>query len=150
MSELSETATGGCLCGAVRYRLEGAPFSVIFCHCESCRRHTGAPAVALAGYRRNQVQYTKGKPTVFASSPGVGRAFCNECGTPMTWEGDGGEHGPIVEFLIGTMDEPNAFAPQCHIHHQERLSWFETSDRLPRYRIWHDDGDEPYSFAPAI
>ena len=90
MGTLTEDASGGCMCGAVRYRAEGAPLSVIFCHCMSCRRHTGAPVVALAGYRRYQVVYTQGKPRIFSYSPGVGSAFCGDCGTPLTWEGDGG------------------------------------------------------------
>ena len=67
----------------------------------------------------------------------------------MIWEGDGGEDGPLVEILIGTIEEPNGCAPECHIHHQERLSWCEADDALPRYRVWHDDDDEPYSYGPA-
>ena len=149
MATYPDQAVGGCLCGAVRYRVDGAPLSTIFCHCMSCRKHTGAPVVALAGYRRDQVTYTKGEPKVFESSPGVGRAFCGDCGTPLTWEGDGGEHGPLVEFLINTLDNPEDFAPACHIHHQERLPWLEIHDTLPRYRVWHDSGDEPYRHSPV-
>lgn len=150
MTDYPTKATGGCMCGSVRYRVEGPPLSTIYCHCESCRSHTGAPVVALAGYRRDQVTYTKGKPGIYESSPGVGRAFCRDCGTPLTWEGDGREDGPLVEFLINTLDDPDAFAPECHIHHQERLSWFDTADILPRYRVWHDGDDEPYTHKPGI
>lgn len=121
MTDLRNNATGGCLCGAVRYRMTGQPLSVIYCHCQSCRKHAGAPVVALAGYRRDQMSYTRGAPKVFASSPGVGRAFCGACGTPLTWEGDGGDIGPMVEILVGTLDTPENFAPECHIHDQERL-----------------------------
>lgn len=150
MKTFPQQVTGGCLCGAIRYRAEGQPLSAIYCHCESCRRHTGAPVVTLAGYRRDQVTYTKGQPTVYEMADEIGRAFCKQCGTPLTWEGDGGEEiGPLVELHIGTMDHPEAFPPECHIHHGERLPWFETVDHLPRYRVWHDDGDEPYSHQPA-
>lgn len=148
MADGTANATGGCLCGAVRYQMAGLPISTIYCHCESCRKHAGAPVVALVGYRRDQMSYTKGAAKIFASSPGVGRAFCGDCGTPMTWEGDGGDIGPMVEVLVGTMDDPDSFVPECHIHHQERVSWFETQDTLPRYKIWHDDGDEPYQYGP--
>ena len=150
MSTLPEQASGGCLCGAARYRVEGPPLSTIYCHCTSCRKHTGAPVVALAGYKRAQVSYSEGAPKMFESSPGVGRAFCGDCGTPLTWEGDGGEHGPLVEFLISTFDNPDDFAPACHIHHGERIAWFETADKLPRYRVWHDGEDEPYRHSPAL
>ena len=110
---------------------------------------TGAPVVALAGYRRDQVVYTQGKPRIFSSSPGVGRAFCGDCGTPLTWEGDGGEIGPMVELLVNTFDKPEDFAPECHIHHQERLPWLEIHDTLPRYRVWHDGEDAAYLHGPA-
>ena len=56
--------TGGCLCGVVRYHVKGAPLSTIYCHCTSYRKHTGAPAVALAGFRKDQVSYQKGSPQV--------------------------------------------------------------------------------------
>lgn len=149
MTERPQLATGGCLCGNVRYEARGAPLSVIWCHCTSCRRHAGAPAVALAGYRRDQLRYTSGAPRVFASSPGVGRAFCPDCGTPLTWEGDGGDDiGPMIELLVGTMDAPEEFAPECHIHVGERLRWFETTDHLPRYAAWHDEGEPPVCHAP--
>ncbi len=60
----------------VRYEAEGAPVSVIYCHCNSCRKHTGAPVVALAGFKREQVRFTHGERTIYNSSSGVDRGFC--------------------------------------------------------------------------
>ena len=142
MTGTSETATGGCMCGAVRFEATGAPRSKSYCHCTSCRKHTGAPVVSLIGYRKDQVSFTKGERKIYESSPGVGRAFCDQCGTSLTWEGEFGEAGALVELLVGTFDDPNAFAPEGHLHHLERISWFETTDNLPRYRAW--DSEEPY------
>ena len=147
MTGTSDKATGGCMCGAVRFEATGAPLSTNYCHCTSCRKHTGAPVVTLVGYKIDQVKFTKGERKIYESSPGVGRAFCGQCGTPLTWEGDGGEFGPLVELLISTFDDPNAFAPQGHLHHAERISWFETTDNLPRYRVW--DAEDPYLKQPA-
>jgi len=147
MAEEEGTATGGCMCGAVRYRATGAPVSVIHCHCESCRRHTGAPVVSLAGFKRAQVEFTEGERGIHESSPGVGRGFCAQCGTSLTWEGDGEELGPLVEILVGTLDDPNQFVPECHVHHDERLQWFDVADELPRHHEW-DEG-EPYQHGPA-
>lgn len=141
-------ATGGCLCGAVRFEAVGAPFSVIHCHCLSCRRHTGAPVVTLAGFKQAQVRFTQGERRIYASSPGVGRAFCPDCGTPLTWEGNGAEHGPVIELHISTFDDPAAFVPELHLHHGERIAWFDVADALPRYRGW-DRGDAPYRHGPA-
>ena len=96
MTETPDKATGGCMCGAVRYKATGAPTSIIHCHCTSCRKHSGAPVVTLVGYKADQVEFTKGDRKIYESSKGVGRAFCGDCGTTLTWEGDGGELGPLV------------------------------------------------------
>jgi hypothetical protein len=127
------------MCGAVRYEASGDPISVIFCHCESCRKHTGAPVVALAGFKEDQVRYTQGDRAKYESSPGVQRGFCARCGTPLTWEGDGDELGPLVEIHVGTTDDTSRLAPQLHVHHAERVPWFEVSDALPRYREWEEE-----------
>ncbi len=149
MAETTEQVTGGCMCGAVRYEVIGDPFSVIHCHCLSCRRHTGAPVVTLAGFKQDQVRFTAGERRIYESSPGVGRAYCGQCGTPLTWEGDGGELGPIVELHISTFDDPDVFVPQYHVHHDERIAWFDVADGLPRYHASEDDS-EPYRRGPAI
>lgn len=131
--------TGGCLCGAVRYEIEGEPFLVNHCHCRSCRRHTGGPVVTLAGFRSDQVRFSGVARKLFESSPGVHRAFCNHCGTPLSWEGDGGDLGPILEIHISTFDDPNSLRPTAHAFDAERIPWFDTADRLPRYAGFVDD-----------
>lgn len=128
------TVTGGCMCGAVRYEAGGEPFQVALCHCESCRRHNGAPVAALAGYLAGQVRFEGEERGLYASSPGVGRGFCRKCGTPLTWEGDGGEElGMIVELHLSTLDDPEALVPTGHAFYPERISWFDVADSLPRY-----------------
>lgn len=142
-------ASGGCLCGAVRFEAGGKPLSVIHCHCQSCRRHTGAPVVTLVGYKAERVRFTKGERRIHASSLGVGRAFCPACGTPLTWEGEGSSgEGPLIELHISTFDDPSPFVPQFHLHHGERIAWFDVADGLPRYRAW-TRGEEPYRRGPA-
>ena len=43
---MAEFLTGGCLCGAVRYRLSAEPVAALYCHCRMCQRAHGAPAIA--------------------------------------------------------------------------------------------------------
>jgi len=135
------------MCGAIRYELVSDPITVIFCHCESCRRHTGAPTSALAGMRRDDVRFTQGERAIYESSPGVGRGFCRSCGTTLTWEGDGEELGPLIEIHTGTLDDPEAFVPESHIHCDERLPYFDIADELPRHHEW-DEG-APYQYGPG-
>ncbi len=135
MGDKTTAITGGCMCGAVRYEVRGMPFWVGHCHCESCRRHIGAPVVTYVGFRKDQVVFTKGRRQIYNSSPGVGRAFCGQCGTPLTWEGKSNlpERGEIFEFHISTFDDPNAFVPTNHVFYSERIAWFDVADGLPRY-----------------
>ena len=134
-TKAGSSVTGGCLCGAVRYRATGAPFWVGHCHCLSCRRHTGAPLVTFVGFKKDQVAFTEGERQIYESSPGVGRAFCGRCGTPLTWEGEShlSGRGPIVEFHISTLDDPGAFRPSNHVFYPERIAWFDVADDLPRH-----------------
>ena len=78
--------TGGCMCGAVRYETMGEPFAVNHCHCRSCRKHNGAAVVTLAGFKADQIAFSGDARKIYESSPGVGRAFCGKCGTPLTWD----------------------------------------------------------------
>ena len=128
-----DTMTGGCLCGAVRFETSAAPFAINYCHCESCRKHNGAPVVTLAGYQADNVTFSGEERKTYESSPGATRAFCGNCGTPLTWEGDGDELGQIIELHISTFDKPELMVPTSHAFEPERLPWFEISDDLPRY-----------------
>jgi hypothetical protein len=125
--------TGGCMCGAVRYEASGEPFSVAHCHCHSCRKHTGAPVVTLAGYLKDQVRFSGAERSLYESSPGALRAYCSRCGSPLAWEGDGGDLGPIIELHVSSFDQPEALAPTAHAFYPERLPWFDIADDLPRY-----------------
>jgi hypothetical protein len=133
-----EKMTGGCMCGAVRYDVEGESFGVGHCHCHSCRKHNGGPVVTLAGYKADQVTFSGDERKIYESSPGVHRAFCGKCGTPLTWEGDGGELGPIVEFHISTFDHPERLVPTFHAFEPERIPWFDVADNLPRFEGFAD------------
>ncbi len=133
MAEETIPMAGGCMCGAVRYETTGEPFSVAHCHCHSCRKHNGGPVVTLAGFKADQVKFSGKERSLYESSPGVGRAFCATCGTPLTWEGDGGDLGSIFEFHISTFDNPDALVPSAHAFYPERIQWFEIDDNLPRY-----------------
>lgn len=115
-------ADGGCLCGAVRFSAEGPAKWTSYCHCQSCRRQTGAPVAAYAGFEANNFRFTAGTPTYFASSPGVRRGFCARCGSTLTYEG---ERWPSeVHIHVGAFDDAESFAPAGHAFADERLSWF--------------------------
>ena len=122
---------GGCLCGAVRYRIDAPPLWTGYCHCTTCRRSTGAPVTMFIGARSKAVRFTAGERTMYASSPGVQRGFCATCGTPLTYEAE--RFPGETHFYVSTFDEPQALAPRFHVYYEERLKWLEIADSLPRH-----------------
>ena len=122
---------GGCLCGAVRFRLEGEPFWVSYCHCGDCRKASGGAFMVFVGYRREQVEVLGSKPAVYRSSPGVRRSFCRDCGSPLAYEHEAlaGE----IYFHVGTLDGAERLAPTCHAWTSQKLPWLEIEDDLKRY-----------------
>ena len=78
----------------------------------------------------------------------AGRAFCDQCGTPLTIESE--KHDPPnIEFHISTFDDPDAYVPSLHWYHSRRLAWFDVADDLPRYHGLDGDGEEPYRHGPV-
>lgn len=121
--------TGHCLCGQVRFEFAQPPLWVGYCHCESCRRSTGAAVAAFVGV--DAAKFTRTGPVAsYASSAGVTRDFCSVCGTPLTYRADRcpGE----MHIYISTLDEPQRFEPTFHVHCAEKIPWLEIDDQLPR------------------
>ena len=123
--------SGGCLCGAVRFRIDAPPLWTAYCHCRSCRRATGAPVSAFVGAAASSVTFTAGHRAIHDSSPGVRRGFCASCGTPLTYESD--EVPGEIHFFTGTFDDPDSLPPALHVWHEEALAWFDTDDALVRH-----------------
>lgn len=118
---MSDTWEGRCLCGAVRFRASGAPKWTIWCHCQSCRKHSGAPASAFACFDAANVEMTEGAITKFQSSPGTTRGFCARCGSTLTCEG---ERSPgELHFHVGSFDRAADLAPIAEVYPEERLPW---------------------------
>jgi hypothetical protein len=136
---MERTFEGGCACGAVRYRLESAPFDAGWCHCRTCQLNSGSPAMVFASVPAGHLVWTKGGDKVksFASSTFGHRSFCGECGTPFLMQVD---HQPeTVDFSVATLDDPDAVAPGFHIFHESRIAWFDTADDLPRHAKFRPD-----------
>ena len=132
MPKENQNTEGGCLCGAIRYRAIGMPKGAGYCHCQSCRHHTGAPVVAFVVFSAEQVSWLTGDRSRYESSPGKFRAFCRDCGTSLTFE-DTYKGNELIEFHISTLDSPNEFPPNEHTHYVGRITWLEVADSLPRY-----------------
>jgi hypothetical protein len=122
---------GGCACGAVRYRANGAPTALVLCHCRDCRSASGAPALAWAVFRVGDLVWQRGEPTQFVSSPGVSRGFCARCGTTLSYRRD--TRAEFVDLTAATFDRPDRFAPLREIWTAQRLPWIAPNPLLPQH-----------------
>src|SRR6516165_10171399 len=95
--------TGGCQCGAVRYRVEATPTGTSVCHCRMCQKAGGAPFMAFADVPTEAFVVTRGALATFRSSEIAERGFCAACGTPLTYRLlDGG----YTEVTLGSFADP--------------------------------------------
>lgn len=129
-----ETHEGGCLCGAVRYSIDGPIRLVAHCHCNSCRRSAGAAFVTWCTVERDRIAWTGGSRGKYASSPGVIREFCKTCGTELTYSN---EQAPeTMDFTLGSLDCADNHPADRHIWTTDRLGWLKLDDHLPAYGGW--------------
>ncbi len=127
--------TGGCQCGAVRYRIDGAPGRAGICHCRMCQKAFGSWGAALVSVPEARLTWTRGRPSEFRSSPIVARGFCARCGTPLHMKEDS---DPNYEIAIGSLDDPEQAAPIHQVGIESKLSWFKALAHLPG-RTTEDD-----------
>lgn len=128
---MSKAHSGRCLCGRVTFEATGAPLWIAHCHCQSCRRNTGSVMATFAGFRKPQVRYLTGERKRYASSPGVSRSFCGDCGTPLAYEAD--RWPDEIHIYISTLDAPQDFPPTAHVYTAEQIPWLHLDDGLKRY-----------------
>jgi hypothetical protein len=123
--------TGGCFCGKLRYEVPGAPFYSTICHCVDCRRASGAPLVAWFTVKQSEFRFVLGAPASFASSAPVLRAFCADCGTPLTYRHN--DRPDEIDITTCSLDEPEWVPPMHHTWIAQTLPWIHVSDSLPKY-----------------
>ncbi|MGV2049841.1 GFA family protein [Agrobacterium sp. 22-209-1] len=120
------TYTGGCQCGAVRFRATGDLKDSSICHCRMCQKAFGAYYAPLVSVRGVEFAWTRGEPKRFQSSSVVKRGFCPECGTPLTYEAPDG-----VAVAAGAFDDPAALPPTIQWGVERKIDFVDTLHTLP-------------------
>lgn len=125
---MTDRYDGRCLCGAVRFRAEGRPKWVLWCHCESCRRHSGAPASVFVCFNDDAVTVTSGEIALYTSSPGVERGFCARCGSTLTCSN--AKLPAETHYHIGAFERTSDLSPTGEIYPREKLPWVDRRSSL--------------------
>jgi hypothetical protein len=113
--------TGGCQCGAIRFRTSELLDNAHICHCRMCQKAVGNYFAALVGAPKEKLSWTRGTPARFSSSEGVERGFCSQCGTPLFYDN---VHSPDMGLMIGAFDNPAAIKPISQDSIESRMPWF--------------------------
>ncbi len=119
--------SGGCQCGAVRFRVEGALGDASVCHCRMCQKASGNFYLPLVSVRQAKLTWTRGEPKKFRSSYYVWRGFCGDCGTPLTFEAPDG-----AALAIAAFDQPAEIAPRIQWGTEAKLPYVDGIPSLPQ------------------
>lgn len=144
MSEI--VFTGGCQCGAVRYRVTAALGRPHICHCRMCQKAAGNYFMPFATADREAFEYTRGEPTWFHSCDPVRRGFCKLCGTPLVL--DDTREEPVY-VVLGSLDNPGAIRPEFQSGTEAKVDWFDQLESLPG-RTTEGDSDTPPQWVTEI
>lgn len=130
--------SGGCLCGAVRYAVDGPFLRAGHCHCSRCRRHSGAGHLTQGRVAREHFRLLSGEEQlcVFRPPGGAAKVFCATCGSSLfggTWP-----EGPEVSIRFGSLDDDPGIRPQRHTFVGSKAEWESITDDLPQF-----DGPAP-------
>ena len=127
---------GGCLCGAVRFRVNRflGPFEI--CHCSRCRRVSGSMGVAAIGCDPADYQLLEGAEFIASfdapilhQPPAYRVSFCRRCGSPVPPASPAGD---FMEIPAGLLDDEPGMTPDRHIFTEQTPEWDPSTDNLPR------------------
>ena len=123
------TIQGGCLCGAVRYKVTADPIFSGVCHCTNCQKSTGSAFSVVMGIPATGLSVT-GTTKAYVGKGDSGqpttRRFCPECGSPITSQAS--LMPDIVMVEVGTLDDPAAVTPGMHIFCDSKLPWSQVPE----------------------
>jgi len=120
---------GACLCGAVRFAVEGRLGEPLACHCGQCRRQSGHFPVASIARRADLNLLQADSLKWYRSSESARRGFCGTCGSFLFWDGGGEE----IAVLLGSLDQPTGLTLAGHIFVDDKADYYDIQDDLPKF-----------------
>jgi hypothetical protein len=125
---------GGCLCGGVRYTIEGALREVTACHCSQCRRTSGHFVAATSAPQTNVHMVRAETLRWYRSSPAAERGFCGTCGGNLFWRP---VNGDTISIAAGTLDTPTHLKITEHIFVADKSDYYTLNDNVPMKQGWN-------------
>jgi hypothetical protein len=126
--------SGSCLCGNVRYEIDGLDGQIGHCHCRTCQKAHSAAYAPTARVNRDRFRWTAGQDLVrgLVSSPGKTRYFCGTCGAHIVAEREGQDQ---VILRVASLDGDPGLRPVAHIWTSHDAPWL-AAEGLPAFAEW--------------
>ena len=130
MSGTSQSVSGGCYCGRVRYRASDVSRQVIECHCSQCRKQAGHRYASIEA--RSDAVEIDGATNItwYRASPHADRGFCSTCGSHLFWKPSGEDY---IGILAASIDEPTGLQMAKHIFVEDKGDYYDITDGLPQF-----------------
>jgi hypothetical protein len=142
--EMTAPYLGGCLCGAIRYRITAEPITVYACHCTDCQRRTGSALALSMLLPLAAIEVTAGEPAAYSASLPDGRVkrgrMCAGCCCRL-W-GEPPKRPGIAVLQAGTLDNTSWVRPAAHVCARSAQSWFVFPADVPVYPTMPEDPAE--------
>jgi len=124
---------GSCLCGGIRYQINGPLTGALNCHCSMCRKAHGAAFRSRARVQTRDFEFLQGEELMrfYESSPGTHRGFCGTCGSPIFSRFD--DDQSCYGLPLGGLDSDPGIKPELHVYVIDKAPWHDIVDRLPKY-----------------
>ncbi|QQZ40054.1 GFA family protein [Pseudomonas sp. SK3(2021)] len=127
------THQGSCLCGGIRYEINGELTDVLNCHCSMCRKLHAAAFRTRAKVRSQDWKTLCGEQLLsfYQSSPGEWKSFCSVCGSSLFTRFDADPH--VLGFPLGTLDSDPQVSASRHVFVGSKAPWFTITDDLAQH-----------------
>lgn len=122
--------SGSCLCGAVRFRVNGPLRDVVGCHCGQCRKQTGHYMPATGTLLKNFDLVSDRGLKWYAASDMAKRGFCAECGSTLFWQANDADR---IAIAAGAIDGPTGVDTVAHIFVADKGDYYDLDASLPQF-----------------
>lgn len=125
---MTDDHSGSCLCGTVRFSVQGSMRGVVYCHCTQCRKQTGNFYAATSVEDAALTISGDDNISWYEASDRARRGFCRTCGSALFWKEIGSE---TISIMAGAFEKPSSLKGAVHIFAADKGDYYEIDDGLP-------------------
>lgn len=124
---------GSCLCGGIRFEIDGEIMMSRYCHCENCRKFSGTAQAAWGLAKNAEFRQTAADTEIGRFDVGTGsqRAFCSACGSPLWFEPK--DMPDFIGIALGAVDAGDVMPPNVHLWVRSSPAWETIEGDLPQH-----------------